>query len=72
MVKARIPTTSLWTLVDAMQRRLEGEGLEAKAVDTQVARGLVSLLCRDVFGSAHPIGDKALDSLILEPEPSRS
>ncbi len=52
MVAARKQTTSLWALVEAMQRRLEGEGLEAPAVDAEVARGVRSLLFRDLFASA--------------------
>jgi hypothetical protein len=52
MVIARNQTTSLWALVEAMQRRLEREGLEAPAVDAEVARGLQSLLYRDMFASA--------------------
>jgi hypothetical protein len=52
MVTACKQTTSLWALVEAMQRCLEREGLEAPAVDAEVARGLQSLLCRDMFASA--------------------
>ena len=52
MVAARRQTTSLWALVEAMQRRLEGEGLEAPAVDAEVARGVRSLLFSDLFASA--------------------
>jgi hypothetical protein len=56
MVTARKRTTNLWALIEAMQRRLEGEGLEANAVDAEVARGLRSLLVRDMFASARRAG----------------
>ncbi len=36
--------TSLWAVIEAMQRRLEGEGLDADVVDAAVARGLETLL----------------------------
>ena len=36
--------TSLWAVIEAMQRRLEGEGLDAEVVDAAVARGLEALL----------------------------
>lgn len=36
--------TSLWAVIEAMQRRLEGEGLDADVVDAAVARGLEALL----------------------------
>lgn len=35
---------SLWAVVDAMQRKLEGEGLDPNVVDLAVTRGLESLL----------------------------
>jgi hypothetical protein len=37
---------SLWTLIEAMQRRLEHEGLNQDVVDAAVTRGLVELLER--------------------------
>jgi hypothetical protein len=37
-------STSLWTVVESMQRKLEGEGLDDQVVDVAVTRGLVALL----------------------------
>jgi hypothetical protein len=37
-------TTSLWAVVEGMQRRLEAEGLEREVVDAAVTRGLEALL----------------------------
>ena len=37
-------TTSLWAVVEGMQRRLEAEGLERDVVDAAVTRGLEALL----------------------------
>jgi hypothetical protein len=39
-------TTSLWAVIESMQRRLEGEGLDAAVVDAAVTRGLETLLRR--------------------------
>jgi hypothetical protein len=36
--------TSLWSLIESMQRKLEGEGLEEQIVDAAVTRGLETLL----------------------------
>lgn len=36
--------TSLWKVVEAMQRKLEGEGLDAATVDRAVTIGLAELL----------------------------
>jgi methionyl-tRNA formyltransferase len=36
--------TSLWAVIEAMQKRLEGEGLDVDVVDAAVARGLEALL----------------------------
>jgi len=35
---------SLWAVIDSMQRRLEGEGLDSDVVDVAVTRGLEALL----------------------------
>ena len=37
-------TTSLWAVIESMQRRLEAEGLDREVVDAAVARGLEALL----------------------------
>lgn len=37
-------TTSLWSVIESMQRRLEAEGLDAGVVDVAVTRGLEALL----------------------------
>ena len=37
-------TTSLWTVIEAMQRRLEAEGMARDVVDVAVTRGLEALL----------------------------
>ncbi len=37
-------TISLWAVIESMQRRLEGEGLDADVVDVAVTRGLEALL----------------------------
>lgn len=37
-------TTSLWAVIEEMQRRLESEGLDRDVVDAAVARGLEALL----------------------------
>lgn len=36
--------TSLWSLIESMQRKLEGEGLDEQVVDAAVTRGLETLL----------------------------
>lgn len=36
--------TSLWNLVESMQRQFEAEGLENEVVDVAVTRGLLNLL----------------------------
>ncbi len=50
MARAHTLTTSLWSLVEAMQTCLEGEGLEPAAIDAEVTRGLQSFLYRESFG----------------------
>ena len=37
-------TISLWAVIEAMQRKLEGEGLDTEVVDLAVTRGLETLL----------------------------
>ena len=37
-------TTSLWAVIESMQRRLEDEGLDREVVDAAVACGLEALL----------------------------
>jgi hypothetical protein len=37
-------TTSLWTVIETMQRRLEAEGMARDVVDVAVTRGLEALL----------------------------
>ncbi|HUS67090.1 MAG TPA: hypothetical protein VMZ28_21280 [Kofleriaceae bacterium] len=37
-------TTSLWSVIDSMQRRLEAEGMASDVVDVAVTRGLEALL----------------------------
>jgi len=37
-------TTSLWSVIDKMQRRLEDEGLDRDVVDAAVTTGLQALL----------------------------
>jgi hypothetical protein len=37
-------TTSLWSVIESMQRRLEDQGLDRDVVDIAVARGLEALL----------------------------
>lgn len=36
--------TSLWAMIESMQRKLEGEGLDEQVVDAAVTRGLETLL----------------------------
>jgi hypothetical protein len=38
--------TSLWAVIDSMQRKLETEGLDSDVVDAAVIRGMESLLRR--------------------------
>ena len=35
---------NLWTIIESMQRRLEGEGLNSEVVDAVVARGIAEIL----------------------------
>jgi hypothetical protein len=35
---------NLWSIIEAMQRRLEGEGLNAEVVDAAVTRGIAEIL----------------------------
>ncbi len=37
-------TTSLWSVIENMQQRLEAEGLDSDVVDAAVTRGLEALL----------------------------
>jgi len=41
---AKKKTISLWAVIESMQRRLEGEGLDNDVVDVAVTRGLEALL----------------------------
>ena len=43
-MKKRKTTTSLWNIVDLMQRTLEQQGLEAKDIDATVTRGVAGLV----------------------------
>ena len=40
----RKKSISLWSVIESMQRKLEGEGLDAEVVDAAVTRGLEALL----------------------------
>ena len=64
---ARKQTMSLWSLIDTMQRCLEGQGLEPSAIDAEIARGLRSLLTRNMFASARHAA-RAHDAMALRPE----
>jgi len=44
MASAPKQTTTLWSVVEKMQKRLEAEGLDRDVVDAAVARGLEALL----------------------------
>jgi hypothetical protein len=44
MAPHRKQTTSLWSVIEKMQRRLEAEGLDRDVVDAAVATGLQALL----------------------------
>jgi hypothetical protein len=44
MAGTRKQTTSLWSVIEKMQRRLEDEGLDRDVVDAAVARGIEALL----------------------------
>jgi hypothetical protein len=35
---------SLWSIIEGLQRRLEGEGLNAEVVDAAVTRGIAEIL----------------------------
>ena len=43
-MRRRNRVTSLWSLVEGMQKRLEAEGLENNVVDVAVTEGLKTLL----------------------------
>lgn len=43
-------TTSLWTVIESMQRKLEREGLDAAVVDAAVTRGLEAILTKHIDG----------------------
>jgi sulfur transfer protein SufE len=43
-------TLSLWTVIESMQARLEGEGLDAAVVDAAVTRGLEAILTKHIDG----------------------
>ena len=43
-------STSLWTVIEAMQRKLEREGLDTAVVDAAVARGLEAILTKHIDG----------------------
>lgn len=42
--RSRGQTTSLWSVIESMQRRLEAEGMARDVVDVAVTRGLEALL----------------------------
>ncbi len=42
--KETTDVTSLWSVIDSMQRKLETEGLDRDVVDAAVIRGMESLL----------------------------
>lgn len=44
MARKSIQTTSLWSVIENMQKRLEAEGLDRDVVDAAVTRGLEALL----------------------------
>jgi hypothetical protein len=44
MASERKQTTTLWSVIEKMQKRLEAEGLDRDVVDAAVARGLEALL----------------------------
>lgn len=55
--------TSLFSLVEAMQRRLEAEGLDNNVVDIAVTRGLQTLLAPARRGAEHLSRSMLLNSL---------
>jgi hypothetical protein len=44
MARTSKQTTSLWSVIENMQQRLEAEGLDSDVVDAAVTRGLEALL----------------------------
>lgn len=44
MARTNKQTTSLWSVIESMQQRLEAEGLDSDVVDAAVTRGLEALL----------------------------
>jgi len=44
MARTSKQTTSLWSVIENMQQRLEAEGLDCDVVDAAVTRGLEALL----------------------------
>ena len=44
MARKTKQTTSLWSVIESMQQRLEAEGLDRDVVDAAVTRGLEALL----------------------------
>jgi hypothetical protein len=44
MARTSKQTTSLWSVIENMQQRLEAEGLDRDVVDAAVTRGLEALL----------------------------
>jgi hypothetical protein len=44
MARSSKQTTSLWSVIENMQRRLEAEGMDRDVVDVAVTRGLEALL----------------------------
>jgi hypothetical protein len=48
-------TTSLWIVIESMQRKLEREGLDVAVVDAAVARGLEAILTRRDGKQPRPI-----------------
>jgi hypothetical protein len=44
MISARGQRTDLWSIVDALQRRLERQGLTAEVIDLAITRALSDAL----------------------------
>jgi hypothetical protein len=51
-------TTSLWAVIEGMQRRLEAEGLDREVVDAAVACGLEALLQLEADAQAPAADDE--------------
>lgn len=66
MSRSDTPSTSLWAVVEAMQTRLEGAGMEDAAVDVEVVKGVRSLFWRRAFSGLRS-GARKLSPLALDP-----